>query len=424
MPRAIRPLLAMTLCLAMSTRVPGQVTTLESVDPVGGQGDGVSLAGGISADGSVVTFYSYADNLVANDNNLTGDIFVRDRSTGVVTRVSVSSAGVEGNGESLEPVISDDGNVVAFWSFSDNLALNDTNGEADIFVHDRRTGVTTRVSVDSAGNECNGNCQAPKINGAGTIVAFWSDATNLVPGDTNNVADVFVHDITTGTTVRVSVDSSGAEGDGPSNWCDLSDDGLVIAFESQAKNLVTSDLNNKIDVFVRDLSTGATERVSVDSSGLDANNHSSLPTISGDGGLVAFYSRATNLVANDSNFASDCFVRDRVAGTTIRVSVDSQGNEGNNASSAAGISKDGRFVCFRSDATNLVSPQESTSYTDIFRRDLATATTIKLSVNASGSESNGRSLFPYSISRDGRFSAFSSEATDLVGRRATGDGRT
>jgi Tol biopolymer transport system component len=226
---------------------------------------------------------------------------------GSTERVSVDSAGNQGNNGGDEPAISADGRFVAFVS-ADNLVPGDTNDNLDIFVHDRKTGATERVSVDSAGNQANviGSTSEAAISADGRFVAFNS-ANNLVPGDTNDNFDIFVHDRKTGATERVSVDSAGNQGNGAAVAA-ISADGRFVAFQSVADNLVLGDTNGAIDVFVHDRKTGATERVSVDSAGNQANYESVSPAISGDGRFVAFVSLADNLVPGDTNGTYDVFV--------------------------------------------------------------------------------------------------------------------
>ena len=290
----------------------------------------------------------------------------------------MDSAGNQSVGPSLAgpfaapPSISADGRFVAFAAWARNLAPGDTNGFGDVFVHDRGTGTTERLSVDRTGTEANDTIHQPAISGDGHVVAFVSAATNLVPGDTNGQADVFVHDRPSGTTERVSVNSAGAEGDGSSERPTLSADGRYVAFSSSATNLVPGDTNGQSDVFVHDRRTGTTERVSVDSAGTEANGWSERPSISADGRFVAFCSYATNLVPRDTNGRWDEFVHDRQTHTTERVSVDSAGTEGNGDSRGASLSADGRFVAFASDANNLV-PWDTNSVTDVFVRDRSSA---------------------------------------------------
>jgi Tol biopolymer transport system component len=194
------------------------------------------------------------------------------------------------------------------------LVPGGSNGLLHIFVHDRQTGTTTQVSVDSLGNQGLDISGAPSISADGRYVAFESDATNLVAGDTNGFSDIFVHDLQLGTTTLVSVDSTGAEGDNNSNFSSISDDGRYVAFQSDATNLVADDNNGSTDVFVHDLQTGATTLVSVDSTDVQGNDDSSSASMSADGRSVTFQSVAFNLVAGDTNLAPDIFVDDLQAG--------------------------------------------------------------------------------------------------------------
>ncbi|MEG3973280.1 calcium-binding protein, partial [Microcoleus sp. herbarium8] len=231
-----------------------------------------------------------------------------------ITRVSVDSAGNQANDLSLIPSISADGRFVAFSSRASNLVSGDTNNSDDIFVRDLSTNTTTRVSVDSAGNQTIGGSGSPSISADGRFVGFISFASNLVPGDTNNRSDIFVRDLSTNTTTRVSVDSAGNQGNGgfllgffiPS----ISANGRFVAFTSFIPNLVPGDTNDGSDIFVRDLSTNTTTRVSVSGASNPGNGDSFNPSISADGRFVAFASFASNLVPGDTNFSNDIFVRD------------------------------------------------------------------------------------------------------------------
>ena len=405
--------LLLLVTLQIASAAPGDIE-LVSVDSSGNQGNSNSYVPSISGDGRFVAFESTASNLVSGDTNGTADIFVHDRQTGTTSRVSVDSSGSQGNAASLNPSISGDGRFVAFRSVASNLVSGDTNGNYDVFVHDRQTGTTSRVSVDSSGNEGNSASSDPSISSDGRFVAFTSFASNLVSGDTNSAFDIFVHDRQTGTTSRVSVDSSGNEGNSASSDPSISSDGRFVVFGSFASNLVSGDTNGIYDVFVHDRQTGTTSRVSVDSSGSQGNDLSYNPSISDDGRFVAFGSTASNLVSGDSNGKYDVFVHDRQTGTTSRVSVDSSGNQGNNHSYYPSISGDNRFVAFYSDASNLVSG-DTNSFGDTFVHDRQTGTTSRISVDSSGNEGNSISNNENpSISGDGRFVAFTSYASNLV----------
>jgi Tol biopolymer transport system component len=287
----------------------------------------------------------------------------------VTHRVSVNSRGAEGSDGSYTPLISADGRFVAFASDATNLVPGDTNGALDIFVRDRLNGTTERVSVDSGGAEGNAGSYGPSISADGRYVAYASDATNLVPGDTNGFTDVFVHDRQSGTTARVSVDSGGAQGNKFSDWPSISADGRYVAFESDASNLVPGDTNGVSDVFVRAWQSNYTEIMSVGSSAALGDGDSFTPSISADGSYVAFQSYATNLVSGDTNHFGDFFVRSRSRGTTERVSVSSAGVQGNGVSyGQPSISADGRYVVFASYASNLV-PGDTNGDSDVFLRD-------------------------------------------------------
>jgi Tol biopolymer transport system component len=416
-----RPVLpGLVILLATLMGAPGAlaapgITTRVSVDSSGAQGNGESNSPAISANGRFVAFHSAAINLVDGDTNEFIDVFVHDRQTGKTTRVSVDSSGAQGNGNSALPAISADGRFVAFHSIASNLVPADTNADLDAFVHDRQTGITTRVSVDSSGAQGNATSGGPSISADGRFVAFQSFASNLVAGDTNLNGDVFIHDRQTGITTRVSVDSSGAQGNGSSGGghISISADGRFVAFRSFASNLVAGDTNGFLDVFVHDRQTGMTTRVSVDSSGAQGNEESEMPSISADGRFVAFHSLGSNLVAGDTNGFFDVFLHDQETGVTSRVSVNSSGLQGDtDGGNNPSISADGRFVAFESSATNLVAG-DTNDTTDVFVHERATGGTVRVSVNSSGADGNDGSIRP-AISAGGGLVAFESFASNLV----------
>ena len=260
-----------------------------------------------------MAFESY-DPLIPGDTNSDSDVYVRDRQMGKTDRVSVNSTGGQANNDSGDPSISSDGRYVTFYSKATNLIPNDTNGSWDVFVHDRQSGKTKLVSANSSGGQGNGWSSYPSISGKGRYVAFISSATNLVTGDTNGKVDVFVHDRQTDKTERVSVNSNGGEansdcGDLNSWRCvSISDDGRFIVFESKASNLVSGDTNNREDVFLHDRTTKKTVRLSVNDNGIQGNNHSDRPSIAPDGRYVVFQSKADNLVSGDTNSTTDVFM--------------------------------------------------------------------------------------------------------------------
>ena len=385
----------------------------------GGGNDSEGTGVAISADGRFVAFWSASHNLVPNDKNSAADIFLRDRRAGTTERVSVNSAGNESNSPSHGPSITPDGRFIAFDSWATNLASNDVNNLPDIYVRDRQLGTTELASVDSTGTLGNSDSQRPSISADGRFVAFDSFASNLVAGDTNFAFDVFVHDRQTGTTECVSVDAAGAVGDYGSYSAKISADGRFVSFESGATTLVPGDTNAHADVFVRDRQSGTTERVSVDSSGAQGNGTSYQSAISADGRFVAFQSSSDNLVAGDTNRVKDVFVRDRQAGTTERVSLRTTGKEQFKDSLVPSISADGRFVSFISTAP-FVGDDTNGVY-DVFVRDRQKSRTTRASVDSAGNEGDAAATYSAQLSADGRFVAFGSSADDLVSGDTNGD---
>jgi hypothetical protein len=411
-------------------------TEIVSVATSGQQGNDISArfsVPAISANGRIVAFDSQATSLVSGDSNHVVDVFVRDRDAGTTDRVSVSSAGVAGNGTSTRPTIDASGNLVVFDSSASNLVASDTNSVLDVFVHDRTNHTTSRVSVSSAGAQGNGASYSPMISANGRYVTFISIASNLVPNDTNGVEDAFVRDLQLGTTERVSLSTAGVPGNNSTTLTSISGDGNVVVFMSFSSNLVPNDTNGTLDLFSRDRTTGVTEFVSVNDAGEQANGTSSWPNVSGDGRYVAFWSDATNLVSGDTNNLTDAFVRDRLLGTTERVSVGSNGEQGDGNVSDPGIrgfnasgpdiTADGRFVTFFSTARTMVAGDTNTCgpiwqtpqgrCPDVFVRDRLNGTTTRVSVAADGTQANywaGDSV----ISDDGTTVAFFSAASTLV----------
>ena len=346
--------------------------TTRRVSVSSGETQGNSVSFGlpvISPDGRYVAFGSDASNLVPGDTNRSADVFVRDRKLGTTRRVSVSSTEAQGNGPvSFGPAaISSAGRYVAFGSDASNLVPGDTNGSADVFVRDRKLGTTRRVSVSRAEAQGTNGSFGPVISARGRYVAFTSTASNLVPGDTNDSLDVFVRDRELGTTRRVSVSSTGAQGDSDSFGPAISAAGRYVAFSSDASNLVPGDTNGAQDVFVRDRDLGTSHLVSVSSTGAQGNSVTFDPAISAAGRYVAFSSDASNLVPGDTEGTVDVFVRDRDLGTTRRVSVSSTGAQGNRISFEPAISSAGRYVAFSSAASNLV-PGDTNDSLDVFVR--------------------------------------------------------
>jgi Tol biopolymer transport system component len=413
--------------IAASPGVAGGATTRRlSVSSGGRQGNANSYGATTAGRGRYVVFESNASDLVRGDTNGVTDIFERNRSTGKTIRVSVSSGGKQGNGPSHSARgVTPNGRFVVFESFATNLVPGDTNGTWDVFVRDTVARKTYLVSRNSAGREGNRASSDPTISADGRYVAFESFASNLVKGDTNGWVDAFVRDRRTHTTRRVSVSSRGRQGNENSSDAVISGSGRYVAFESLASNLVRGDTNGTSDIFVRDMSAHTTRRMSVSSGGAQGNNagfighhgsHSA--AISANGRYVAFESFSSNLAKGDTNRVCDVFVRDRATHHTFLVSRNSNGREGNKFSSDPAISNDGRYVTFESGATNLTR-NDTNGKVDVIVRNRAAGRTFRASLSPAGHQGNGESSDP-SISGNGTFIVFESEASNLVAHDTNG----
>jgi Tol biopolymer transport system component len=376
-------------------------TTRVSVSSHEAQANDWSSSPAISANGRFVAFRSQATNLAQPATKRRAHIFVRDRSTGRTSRVSVSSRGKPANSRCSSPSISADGRFVAFESGAPNLVSGDTNRREDVFVHDRQTRETSLVSVRSGGIQASKKSFSPVISANGRFIAFTSKA-KLTPTDTNRTWDVYVHDRRTSETSRVSQGSDGVEGNGTSGDADISSSGRFVAFTSDATNLVAGDTNGLADVFVHDHATGETRLVSVRSDDTQIVGPSFSPSISADGRFVAFESHPIPVPGGTSHRRHHIFVRDLQRG---RTQVVSRGR-------APSISANGRSVAFWSHATNLVAGDNNES-PDAFIHDRTTGGIRRVSVPSPGREANGGSRFP-ALSANRSFVAFESKAGNLV----------
>ncbi|MCP9495515.1 MAG: immunoglobulin domain-containing protein [Pyrinomonadaceae bacterium MAG19_C2-C3] len=399
---------------ALTSWANGQtrLVSLNRAGTSGGNSDSDFSA--ISADGRFITFGSDASDLVENDTNNTWDIFVRDMQTGVTTLVSVNNTNTgSGNEESQDPSISADGRFIAFESYASDLVANDTDYK-NVFVRDMLTGVTTLVSVNNIGAGGDHQSFNASISADGRFIAFSSFASNLVADDSNYAKDVFVRDMQTGVTKLVSVNNAGTGGNYYSFNASINADGRFVAFSSDASDLVANDTNGVADVFIRDVQTGVTTLVSIDSKRSDiGNSDSRAPSISADGRFIAFYSNASNLVANDINHATDIFVRDMQTGVTALVSVNNMNTGGNDRSHVPSISADGRFVAFSSFASNLVA-NDINNTKDVFVRDMQTGMITLVSINNTNTGSGNNFSNTPAISANGRIITFYSDANDLT----------
>jgi Tol biopolymer transport system component len=394
-------------------------TTRVSVSSAGAQANGLSVGEAISAGGRFVAFASNATDLIRGAT-LTTRVYLRDRVRGRTTLLSKGPSGIEGDRSSgtFAVSMSGDGRVVAFDGSADNVVSGDRNGADDVFVRDRRAGVTRLVSRGVSGTPANGASDAPFVSADGRFVAFQSDATNLVAGDANRRADVFVRDLRTGRIRLVSRSAAGGFANGQSFPVGISRQGRYVAFESQASNIVAGNALGREVVYVRDMATHTTTRVSPAGAGAPCFGIS----MSASGRYVVFDSTAGNIVPGDTNHMQDVFVADRGAHAITRVSVATGGAQqtgGDGAYTDGGsISADGRYVAFASLARNL-APGDTDAVNDVFVHDLRRDTTVRASVSSAGGQGNRRSL-DLRISADGRWVAFFSSANDLVATDTNG----
>ena len=397
------------LGLSVGTAQAAPATERSSVTSAGVQANDDSGNPAINATGRYVAFQSGATNLVPGDKGAGFDVFVRDRVAGTTSLASVASTGGYANGGNSEPNLSADGRYVTFSSSASDLVAGDTNGQSDVFVRDLVAG-TTRLVTPGA----NGFSGRPGISPNGRYVAFIAGASNLVAGDTNGVNDAFVADLTTGAIARASVSTAGVQANAEAYAMPtaVSDNGRVV-FRSGATNLVADDTNGRWDLFVRDSVAGTTVRVNLNSVGAQTQGDVFDEAITADGRYVSFTSYATDLVGGPWVGGPEVYVRDLRLGATSKASYGAGTTQANGWSDQAAISPNGRYVTFRSVATNLVAG-DTNEAADVFLRDRQASTTTRVSVSTSGAQitSSVGNGFP-TVSNDGVVT-FASDATNLV----------
>lgn len=383
-----------------------------SLDSGGNQAFGTNRWPNISRNGRFITYHSSASNLVPNDTNNVQDIFLFDRLTHTTERISLGLGGVQPNNRSEFADITDDGRYVVFQSEASNLVPNDTNNDWDIFFRDIQTGQIERISVSSTGAQANGYSLFADISANGRFVTFFSSASNLVPNDTNGRDDIFLFDRQTAQIERVSVSSTGIQSNGFSTFPDISADGLYVVYESIASNLVPNDTNNATDIFLYNRLSRTTQRISLTTTGQQSDGPSSYGVIAVNNRHVTYVSYGANVHPDDPNILGDIYLRDIVAGTTELITYGFDNQPANNNSHYPFISNDGRFIVYHSEADNLV-PNDTNNESDIFLKDRQTGITRRVNLSLLGVQGNGPSSNP-AISANGRFLVFQSQATNLV----------
>ena len=356
-----------------------------------------AFAHSISPDGKFVLYLSYTDN--ANHDR---GLYLKNLETGENTLISTSSSGELGNSDAINDNarFSADGKFISFSSYASNLTPDDTDHRSDIFVKNLITGTTTLVSTNSNGVKDNGGAVVSTISANGRYLTFHSTATNLAAADTNASIDVYWKDTLTNETKLVSSSASGAVGNNRSWYASISTDGNLVAFESSATNLLPTNDNAYVDIFVKNMTTGAIQRVSTSATGIEGNGNSENASISADGRYVLFESRASNLVANDTNGASDIFIKDLQTSAIQRVSTSSSNQQVSGESFNARFSANGKFVIFDSTSNNLVSGDNNPAVLDTFIKNIETGEVRLVSVQTQTTilNSGGTDLVNASIS--------------------------
>jgi Tol biopolymer transport system component len=408
-------LLALGGCGSSSGGASGFASGLMSNASDGTQADGFSKAPTLSADGRHVLFDSVATDQVAEDTDLFADVILRDRMGGA-RLISVSTDDVKGLAASDQAFISADASLVVFASAA-TLDAADGNVFNDVYLRNLTTGTTGLVSTAFGGGNADDFSGAPSITPDGRYVLYRSRATNLLAGaDANNAMDIFLYDMVNDVTERVSLADGGGEANSHSETAGISDDGRYVVFDTSASNLIIGDANNAWDVFLHDRSTGSTVRLSEDAVGNGGNGDSRAPSISADGSHVVFHSSANNLVAGDTNLKDDVFLYRLSDGALTRISVHSDGSQAighSRVTPTSAISADGGRIAFHSDAENLDPDVEVNGFNDVFVHNVASASTTLVSLTPTMTSGDHESDSA-AISDDGNHVAFHSYASNLV----------
>jgi Tol biopolymer transport system component len=413
---------AVAVLVGQALAVPGAYAARSAGNPIlvsasadGEPGNGLSAFGlSTSADGRYVAFASMATNLEPSDTDNIVDIYVKDLLTGGVRLASVTADGVKANAFSERPSISADGQRVAFVSAANNLSPDDPDGYFDIYVKDVQTGALTLASVTEDGQKAAGGSESAALSADGLAVAFTSRATNLSPDATDGESHVYVKRLDTGALVladggTIERPDEQTGANGPS----LSADGRIVAFATDAAGLDPADTDRRADVYVRDLDSGAVRLASVNPDGVKGDLPSTGASLSGDGTRVAFATSSANLVPQDTDDSSDVYVKDFTDGSLQLASTDAAGANADRTADQPSLSLDGRYLAFSSDATNL-GLDTPILVKQIYRKDLATGVLRPASVAGCGGPAGDYLSIEPSISQGGTVVAFTSPSTNLA----------
>jgi len=406
---------------------PGMATRV-SLGIDGAEGDGSAYEGSVSNSGRIVAFHSNSTNVHPGATAGEFQVFVRDLRTGGTELISADGDGNEGNGYSYYPGLSANGRRVVYYTIADNIAPDATPSNPQVVLFDRRTGETIQVSAPPSGEAADGGCSlydCRPMSGNGRFVVFPSTSTNLVEGDANGVQDVFLYDAARRTTERIS-NGIGAEADGSSRFPSISPNGRWILYSSLATNLVEGDLNGQADVFLYDRVKRTTRLVSLADDGSQGDGGSDVTSsaVSNNGRWVAFCSSATNLVEGDGNGVFDVFLRDLRAGTTTRISVGPGPDfaEGGQNAGTPAITPDGRLVTYWTYASNMIDPTDTMGVDQIVY-DPRTGTSRRALEALGGGESGGSGNYGYwnQMSPNGRWYVVVSDSGAIEAGDANGD---
>ncbi|MHC4923975.1 MAG: TolB family protein [Planctomycetota bacterium] len=389
---------------------------LASIANGGAASNGGAYDGAVSSNGRYVTFYSDATDLLPTPT-ADSQVFVRDLRKGTTTLVTRSTEGMVANGDSFSPAISKNGRLVTFSSRAGDLVAGDTNDFTDIFVADLRTGDIEIISRPMGGGEGNDHAYmwGRAMSDNGRLVVFASSASNLADGDTNGQRDVFLHDRVRGETTLVSRTPAGIPGNGASSEASISPNGRFVVFDSSATDLTDEPSAGQYGIFLYDVRRGTLEQVTRAVDGGAPDGGSFDPVVSNNGRWVAFWSRATNLVDDDDNDNYDVFLVDRRKGETRLISRTPAEEPGNGNSWGVVISANGKTILLYSTSTDLVTPDDNGSNNDLYQYDPRRGTLTRLGPAPDGAQGDGDAYFsPAGLSSNGRWLQFTSSSSNLV----------
>lgn len=419
MAQRARPVFAFGLALACASLAHAQKTQMISLNGQGLPSQFTSSQAAISGDGKFVAFVSSGNDIVANDNNQTSDVFLRDVASGVTIRASIGTHGGESNGPSSSATISRDGRYVAFASGATNISDDDINGQVDVFRYDRVTGTSVLVSKNAAGVLGNQASATPSISADGRFVAFVTRSTNLDPLDTDSLLDVYVKDIETGVLYFATAPKAQKGGQftkKDSRLPRMLGNGFGVVFESDSAVLINGDNNGKTDAFLYTFANDSITLLDATPANKPYPEGARRPAPSENGRYVAFETTAKASGA-DTNTTSDVYVLDRLSSTLTLASFSNLTSNTLNGAEASlpVMAANGRYVAFLSNG--ILAAEDHNAVVDLYVRDLVNGD-LWVASDAPGDPTGNDAALDSTISDNGARCAFISKASNLVG----GDG--